>query len=96
MALDIYSTPACSDEPERVFSKGGTLLQLKRRQLTGEHVQEILCMESWQASGIVILSGSLFEQAVKATDGAPINDTLNNNNNTDESDGEGAYHRHEQ
>jgi hypothetical protein len=96
MALDIYSTPACSDEPERVFSKGGTLLQPRRRQLTGEHVQEILCMESWQASGIVILSGSLFEQAVKATDGAPINDTLNNNNNTDESDGEGAYHRHEQ
>jgi hypothetical protein len=23
MALDIYSTPACSDDPERVFSEGG-------------------------------------------------------------------------
>jgi hypothetical protein len=27
MALDIYSTPACSDSPERVFSDGGDLLQ---------------------------------------------------------------------
>jgi hypothetical protein len=27
IALDIYSTPACSDEPERVFSKGSNLLQ---------------------------------------------------------------------
>jgi hypothetical protein len=62
MALDVYSTPACSDEPERIFSEGGALLAPRRRQLTGDHVQEILCLKSWQRSGIITLDdSSMFE-----------------------------------
>ena len=76
MALDVYAVPACSDEPERVFSQGGALLIPRRRQMTGDHVQEILCLRSWQKSGIVTLDGALFEQAVRLADGAPISDQL--------------------
>ena len=65
MALDVYSTPACSDEPERIFSEGGALLVPRRRQFSGDHVREILCLRSWQRSGIVRLDGALFEQAVR-------------------------------
>jgi hypothetical protein len=39
MALDIYSTPLISDEPERVFSDTGGLLSLKRRLMNGEGVE---------------------------------------------------------
>jgi hypothetical protein len=55
MALDIYSTPACSDEPERVFSMAGNLLSPRRRQLKGESIEQILCLRSWQASGLISL-----------------------------------------
>jgi hypothetical protein len=95
MALDIYSTPACSDEPERVFSEGGALLLPRRRQLTGEHVQEILCLRSWQKSGIVTLDGALFEQAVRRADGAPISDQLPLPTIHHKSDDEVLYHEHE-
>lgn len=64
MALDIYSTPATSDEPERVFSQGGNLLQPRRRRLKGDAVQEILCLRSWQDNGVITLDRTLFEDAV--------------------------------
>jgi hypothetical protein len=47
MALDIYSTPVCSDEPERVFSMAGNLLSPRRRQLKGESVEQMLYLRSW-------------------------------------------------
>jgi hypothetical protein len=96
MALDVYSTPAYSDEPERVFSQGGALLAPRRRQLTGDHVQEILCLRSWQYSGIVTLDGALFEQAIRQADGAPISDQILAVDNIHESDDEVLYHEHEQ
>jgi hypothetical protein len=92
MALDIYSTPACSDDPERVFSEGSALLVPRRRQLGGNHVREILCLRSWQDTGIVTLDGALFEQAIKQADGAPIDDDLHHN--TYEGDEEVLYHQH--
>jgi hypothetical protein len=55
MALDIYSTPACSDKPERVFSMAGNLLSPRRRQLKGESIEQMLCLRSWQASGLINL-----------------------------------------
>jgi hypothetical protein len=91
MALDIYSTPPMSDEPERVFSEGGNLLVPRRRQLSGDHVQEILCLKSWQGSGLVTLDGALFDQAIRVADGAPINDeiaTVALNNSDDDEDDE--------
>jgi hypothetical protein len=70
MALDIYSTPACSDEPKRVFSKGSNLLQQRRRQMLADHVQEILCLQSWQSCGIITLDSTMFEQVVRKADKA--------------------------
>jgi hypothetical protein len=87
MALDVYSTPACSDEPERIFSEGGALLAPRRCQLTGDHVQEILCLKSWQRSGIITLDdSSMFEQAVRHADGEPIGGQLDTSNTADSSD----------
>jgi hypothetical protein len=47
IALDIYSTPAMSDEPERVFSDGGSVLAPSRRRLASEATQCLLCLQSW-------------------------------------------------
>jgi hypothetical protein len=65
MALDIYATPAMSDEPERVFSIAGNLLSPRRRQLSGEAVEQMLCLRSWQRSGIITLEQGLFEEATE-------------------------------
>jgi hypothetical protein len=96
MALDVYSTPAISDEPKRVFSEGGALLIPRRRQLSGEHVQEILCLRSWQKSGIITLDGALFEQAIRRADSAPISDQLPLLTQLIESDDEVLYHEREE
>ncbi|KAM0708853.1 hypothetical protein Q7P35_005507 [Cladosporium inversicolor] len=86
MTLDIYSTLACSDELERIFSEGGNLLNARRRQMTGDHVQEVLCLRSWQASGIVTLDTEFFKLAISQGD----------YNNTSDDDDEVLYRRHRQ
>lgn len=55
MALDVYSTPPMSDAPERVFSDTGHLMAPKRRHMTGESVEQITCLPSWQASNLIKL-----------------------------------------
>lgn len=64
MALDIFATPACSDEPERVFSIAGNTLNPRRRVITADCVQELLCLRSWQKGGIIKLDGTLFTTVV--------------------------------
>jgi hypothetical protein len=44
MALDIYTTLACSNEPERVFSIAGNIINPRRRVMTADKVQELLCL----------------------------------------------------
>jgi hypothetical protein len=56
MALDVYSTPAMSDEPERVFSVVGNLMAPRRRRMTGEGVEQMTCLQSWQQQGLINLS----------------------------------------
>ena len=46
IALDVYATPAISDEPERVFSIASNLLSPRRRKLIGEGVEQMLCLRS--------------------------------------------------
>jgi hypothetical protein len=46
IALDVYATPAMSDEPERVFSMAGNLLSLRRRKLIGKGVKQMLYLRS--------------------------------------------------
>ena len=64
IALDVYATPAMSDEPERVFSMAGNLLSPRRRKLTGEGVEQMLCLRSWQRSGIIELDQASFTNAM--------------------------------
>lgn len=80
MALDIYSTPACSDAPERVFSIAGNTLNPRRRVMTADTVQELLCLRSWQKSGLIDFDTTLFDEAVRATQDAAIADELAYNN----------------
>jgi hypothetical protein len=84
MALDIYSMPAMSDEPERVFSIAGNTLSPRRRCLKGDTMQEILCLRSWQDSGLINLDRRLFNKAVATAEASSINDDLT----LDESDDE--------
>jgi hypothetical protein len=98
MALDIYSTPSCSDELERIFSQASNVLIPRRRQLTGDYVEQVLCLRSWQVSGIVTLDGALFEQAVRGADSMLISDDDDDEvtNNTRNSDDRVLYYEHEQ
>lgn len=67
MALDIYNVPPCSEAPERVFSIAGNTITPRRRVMTADTIQELLCLRSWQESGIVKLDRGLFEKAVERT-----------------------------
>jgi hypothetical protein len=77
MALDLYSTLPCSDEPERVFSIGGNTLNPRRRVMTEELLNKLLCLRSWYKCSIIDFETlSIFEQAVQATYHSPIADEL--------------------
>ena len=73
MALDVYSTPAMSDEPERVFSIAGNVLSVRRRRLTSDIVHWLLCLRSWQNSEIITLDQRLLRRAVIEVDRRPHN-----------------------
>jgi hypothetical protein len=64
MALGVYSTPPISDEPERVFSNTGNLMSPRRRHLVGQGVEQIICLRSWDQSGVITLDEGLFNSAV--------------------------------
>lgn len=84
MALDLYSTPACSDAPERIFSMAGNTLSPRRRLMTADTVKELLCLRSWHNSGIVDFEHlTMFEEAVQAIQDAPIADELAYNDTID-------------
>jgi hypothetical protein len=74
MALDIYSTSAMSDEPERVFSIAGYVLNPRHRCLTSDAMQWLLCLRSWQNSDIITLDQRLMRHAMIATDSLAVGD----------------------
>jgi hypothetical protein len=41
------------------------LVSPRRRQLSGEAVEQMLCLRSWQRSGIIMLDQGLFEEATE-------------------------------
>jgi hypothetical protein len=79
----VFSTPAMSDEPERVFSMAGNTLSPRRRRLNGDTVQGVLCLRSWQAAGLIQFDASTFEKVVAVGDGMPIDDDLECNDSID-------------
>ena len=52
MAIDIYSIPAISSEPERVFSSAKHTLSDQRNSLEAETIELLECMKSWIRLGI--------------------------------------------
>jgi hypothetical protein len=53
MALDIYSIPVMSDEPERVFSITGAAVNPRRRLLESQKIGQLMCLKAWSQSNIV-------------------------------------------
>jgi hypothetical protein len=64
--LDIYAVPAMADEPERLFSQAGDAISSRRRRLSDDTVASLMCLRSWQSSGIITIDKSLFERAIEA------------------------------
>jgi hypothetical protein len=56
--------------------------------MLADHVQEILCLQSWQSCGIITLDSIMFEQVVRKADKAAKAAA----NNTTDSDDEVSYH----
>ena len=52
MAIDIYSVPAMSSEPERVFSKAKHTVSEQRNGLKAETIEMLECLKSWFRLGI--------------------------------------------
>jgi hypothetical protein len=92
MAFDIYSTPAMSDEPERVFSIAGNTMSPRRRCLTSDAMQQLMCLRSWQRSEVITLDKRLIRQAVLPNDesGTGITDTDCNEGIGGSIDGDGG------
>jgi hypothetical protein len=95
MALDIYSTPAMSDEPERVFSTAGHVLTPSRRCLTSDAMQWLLCLRSWQNSEIITLDQRLLRHAMIAADSLVADGDGDDKVPTPEIEDELAYHEHD-
>jgi hypothetical protein len=53
MAMDIFSIPAMSAEPERVFSLAGAMCSPRRNRLKAESIQACQCLRSWDNAGII-------------------------------------------
>jgi len=55
MALDIFTIPAMSSEPERVFSIAGIMVTDRRNRLKAETIQAAQCLRWWQKDGVIEL-----------------------------------------
>ena len=52
MAIDIFSIPAMSSEPERVFSGAKNTLSDNRASMGMDTIQATQCLKSWFRSGL--------------------------------------------
>ena len=54
MAIDIYSIPAMSSEPERLFSGAKHTISDRRMQLKIESIELLECLKTWFRIGLFI------------------------------------------
>ena len=73
MGIDIFSIPAMSAEPERIFSNAGDMCTSKRVKLKAESIQACQCLRSWDNAGII---DSLFKQCETEGEHANADDLL--------------------
>lgn len=55
MAIDLFTIPAMSDEPERTFSSTGIIITPHRSQLSPEIIGQAQCLKSWEKQGVINL-----------------------------------------
>ena len=53
LALDVYSVPVMSDEPERVFSITGAAITPRRRLLKSDKIGYLMCLKAWINAGVI-------------------------------------------
>jgi hypothetical protein len=53
MALDVFTIPAISDEPERVFSSTGLMVRPHRSQLSHKVIAMSQCLGNWSRQDLV-------------------------------------------
>lgn len=85
IALDVFSVPAMSDEPKRIFSQTEHILSPRRGRLTSKSMQRLMCMKSWLNQGVAHLGSELCEKTasiMESQDVAADSDDL-----SDQSDG---------
>lgn len=56
MAIDLFSIPAMSSEPERIFSLAGLMVTAQRGQLRADIIGAAQCISSWEKSGAIQIS----------------------------------------
>jgi hypothetical protein len=63
MARDLFTIPAMSDEPERVFSSSGLMTTPHRGRLSARAIGEAQVVKSWIKTGIITSLEGTFEKA---------------------------------
>jgi hypothetical protein len=53
MAIDVYTIPPMSSEPERIFSLAGVLITQRRNRLKDDVIEAHECLSSWNRSGLI-------------------------------------------
>jgi hypothetical protein len=53
MAIDVYTIPPMSSEPERIFSLAGVLITQRRNRLKDDVIEAHECLSSWDRSGLI-------------------------------------------
>jgi hypothetical protein len=61
MARDLFTIPAMSDEPGRIFSGAGLMTTPHRGRLSARATGEAQCVDSWLKTGIITSLGGTFE-----------------------------------
>ncbi|KAM4059197.1 hypothetical protein HRG_014100 [Hirsutella rhossiliensis] len=56
MAIDLFSIPAMSSEPERIFSLAGQMVTAQRGRLKADLIGAAQCISSWEKSGVIQIS----------------------------------------
>jgi len=56
MAIDLFSIPAMSLEPERIFSLAGQMVTPQRGRLKADLIGAAQCISSWEKSGVIQIS----------------------------------------
>ncbi|KAM5529051.1 hAT family dimerization domain protein [Fusarium oxysporum f. sp. phaseoli] len=56
MAIDLFSVPMMSSEPERIFSLAWQMATPPRRRLQADIVGAARCISSWDKSGAIGIS----------------------------------------